>query len=88
MDIIVKANQKEFEEAKGDMCKALEELMADVIEERVEEQVAKKQEELIKVLVADSIEDGKTKDVIIDKLVKIFSINKEEAKNYFEEFSR
>ena len=40
MDIIVKANHKEFEEAKGDMCKALEELMADVIEERVEERVA------------------------------------------------
>ena len=37
MDIIVKANHKEFEEAKGDMCKALEELMADVIEERVAE---------------------------------------------------
>ena len=30
MDIIVKANHTEFEEAKGDMCKALEELMADV----------------------------------------------------------
>lgn len=36
MDIIVRANQEEFEEVKG-MCKALEELMADVIEAREKE---------------------------------------------------
>lgn len=34
MDIIVRANEKQFEEVQN-MCKALEELMADVIQEKV-----------------------------------------------------
>lgn len=37
MDIIVRANYEEFEEVRGSMCKALEELMADVIAERQKE---------------------------------------------------
>ncbi len=37
MDIIVRTNYKEFEEVRGNMCKALEELMADVIAERQRE---------------------------------------------------
>ena len=39
MDIIVKANYQKFEEARKYMCKALEELMADVIEEREKEAI-------------------------------------------------
>lgn len=38
MDIVVRANSEEFEEVKG-MCKALEELMADVIAEREKEAI-------------------------------------------------
>lgn len=38
MDIIVRANYREFQEVKG-MCKALEELMADVIAEREKEAI-------------------------------------------------
>ena len=38
MDIVVRANQKEFEEDTG-MCKALEELMADVIAKREKEAI-------------------------------------------------
>ena len=40
MNIIVRANYREFQEVKG-MCKALEELMADVIEEREKEAIAR-----------------------------------------------
>ena len=71
MDIIVRANQKEFEEAKGDMCKALEELMADVIEERVaekvEEQVVKKVEEQ----VAKKVEEQVAKKVEEQVAIKV-----------------
>ena len=38
MDIVVRANKDIFEEVK-DMCRALEELMADKIEEKVKEGV-------------------------------------------------
>ena len=48
MDIIVKANYQEFEEVRGSMCKALEELMADVIEARVEEKVEERAEKMAK----------------------------------------
>ena len=58
MDIIVKANHKEFEEAKGGMCKALEELMADVIEERVEEKVEERIAEATKEADARGMERG------------------------------
>ena len=55
MDVVVRANEKEFEEVKG-MCKALEELMADVIEERVAEQVEQRVAEQVEQRVAEQLE--------------------------------
>ena len=55
MDVVVRANEKEFEEVKG-MCKALEELMADVIEERVAEQVEQRVAEQLERRVAEQLE--------------------------------
>ena len=55
MDVVVRANEKEFEEVKG-MCKALEELMADVIEERVAEQVEQRVAEQLEQRVAEQVE--------------------------------
>ena len=55
MDVVVRANEKEFEEVKG-MCKALEELMADVIEERVAEQVELRVAEQVELRVAEQLE--------------------------------
>ena len=37
MDLIVRANEQKFEEARGSMCDALMELMQDVIQEKVED---------------------------------------------------
>lgn len=45
MDIIVRANKEQFKEVRGNMCDALVELMQDVIDEKVEEQVAKRAEQ-------------------------------------------
>ena len=55
MDVVVRANEKEFEEVKG-MCKALEELMADVIEERVAEQVEQRVAEQLERRVEEQLE--------------------------------
>ena len=85
MDIIVKANHKEFEEAKGDMCKALEELMADVIEERVAEKVAEKVAEATKEAGERAMAQGEK-----NKAIKIFKKclergdNKQEAMDFAE----
>ena len=58
MDVVVRANVEEFEEIRS-MCKALEELMADVIEERVkekvEERVAVRVEEEVAVRVEEEV---------------------------------
>ena len=97
MDIIVKANHKEFEEAKGDMCKALEELMADVIEERVAEKVEERVAEVIEERVAEvtkeageramvqGIEQGeKNKAIKIFKKCLMRGDNKQEAMDFSE----
>ena len=54
MDIIVRANYQEFEEVRGSMCKALEELMADVIAERQKEAI----EQGLAQGIAQGIEKG------------------------------
>ena len=71
MDIIVKANHKEFEEAKGDMCKALEELMADVIEERVEEKVEERVAERIAEATKEADARGMERGELINS-IKMF----------------
>ena len=55
MDLIMRANQEVFKEARGTMCDALMELMQDVIEEKVEEKVEKKVQEKLQ----EKLEDGK-----------------------------
>lgn len=93
MDIIVKANYKEFKEAKAVMCKALEELMADVIEERVEERVEKRVEERVEKRVeertkevtdkakAQGMAQGKAQELIasVDNVVKNLKLSLEQG---------
>ena len=85
MDIIVKANYKEFKEAKAVMCKALEELMADVIEERVEERVERRVEERTKEVTdkakAQGMAQGKAQELIasVDNVVKNLKLSLEQG---------
>ena len=58
MDLIMKANQKEFKEARGSMCDALIELMEDVIQEKVEEKVEQKVEEEKKKAISEGFSQG------------------------------
>ena len=38
----------------------------------------------INALILDNLEDGKTEEQILDKLVRRFSLSREEAKQYFD----
>lgn len=81
MDLIVRANEEKFEEARGYMCDALVELMQDVIDEKVEERVEEilnlrveelavaKAEELA-VVKAEELAASKVKELIGKKLAK------------------
>ena len=64
------------------MCKALEDLYQDGVEEGLEKGIEKG----IKVLVQDYIEEGYSKEIIRDKLIRGFSLNREESSRYYERF--
>lgn len=53
-----------------------------VIEGRIEGR-----SEGIAAFILDYLEDGKSKDIIINKLIRRFSLSAEEAQQYYEKFS-
>lgn len=63
-----------------DMCKALEELYQDGLDAGIEKG--------IEALILDNLEDGKDESVILDKLQKRFSLNKEDAIQYLRIYSK
>lgn len=62
------------------MCKALEDLYQDGVEEGMERG--------IKVMVQDYLEEGYSKEKILDKLIKGFSLDKEESYMYYERYAK
>ena len=70
------------------MCKALEDLYQDGVEEGIEKGLEEGLEKGIKVLVQDYIEEGYSKEIIMDKLIRGFSLNREESSKYYERFAK
>lgn len=70
------------------MCKALEDLYQDGVEEGIEKGLEEGLEKGIKVLVQDYIEEGYSKEIIMDKLIRGFSLNREESSRYYERFAK
>ena len=97
MDVIMRANHDVIEEAKN-MCDAIRELFADELEEGVKRgiQLGKEQgleqglkqglEQGIQALILDNLEDRKTKEQIIVKLVKRFELSPESAETYYNKY--
>ena len=74
-----------------DMCEALRELREDFLNEgRMEgrkEGRLEEQEKGIKRLILDNLEEKKPKDVIVEKLVRWFSLEQEEAGKYYDRYA-
>ena len=93
MDIIVRVNHREFQEVKGVMCKALEELMEDVIQER-EKQVVKEAEKAteravkkgIQVLIETCKEFGLSREDTLIRTQTKFDIQEDIAEKYLAEY--
>ncbi|WP_180994907.1 hypothetical protein [Clostridium sp. chh4-2] len=93
MDVIMRANHEVVEEAKN-MCDAIRELFADELEEGVKRgvQLGKEQgleqglQQGIQALILDNLEEQKTKEQIIAKLVKRFGLSLENAETYFNKY--
>lgn len=90
MDLIIRANPKQYEEGKK-MCDALRELFADELEEReqkgVREGIEKGIEQGIQALILDNIEEGIGQGRILEKLVKRFRLSREQAEGYYRQFA-
>ena len=60
------------------MCKALDDLYLDGVNEGIEQSA--------KALVKDYLEEGYDKEMILEKLQKIFSLDREKAEAYYTKF--
>ena len=72
---------------KVDMCKGLQDWAA---EERLigrEEGIERGIERGIEIFIQDKIEDGKSKEEIVGKLILRFQINDVKAKGYYDKYS-
>lgn len=67
------------------MCQALEELFQDGVNQGIEQGIEQEMDRGIKALVLDYKEDGFSKDRIIEKLMKIYSLTPEKAETYLAE---
>ena len=85
MDVIMRANHEVVEEAKN-MCDAIRELFADELEEGVKRGVQLGKEQGIQALILDNLEEQKTKEQIIAKLVKRFELRPDTAETYYNRY--
>ena len=90
MNIIVRANKDVFEEVR-DMCEALEELMKDELEARERRGKEAGVEAGVGIgihgMIQGFAEEGFSHKQIIEKIVSIFSVSKEKAEEYYQNFA-
>lgn len=72
-------NAETDEGGNVNMCKAIDDMIQDAVDEAIEQG--------IKVLILDNLEEGKTKETIIPKIIKNFSLSEEAANGYFARYA-
>lgn len=87
MDLIVRANKRQYEEGMK-MCDALRELFADEFEERKQSGIQEGLREGIRAMILDNIEEGTMQSRILEKLVKRFGLSQEQAEEYLKQFAQ
>ena len=60
--------------------------MCNLSELIIEETIEETKEEIIQFFIDDYLEDGKSRELIIQKIMKCFNLNEENATYYFEKF--
>lgn len=86
MDLIIRANKKQYEEGKK-MCEALKELFADELEEKLKLGVEIGKEQGIRALILDNFEEGIPVERICEKLQKRFELTQEKAGEYIRKYT-
>lgn len=85
---MVEAATAKGDEGGFDMCQALEELYQDGVNEGMERGIEQGIEQGIKALIQDYLEEGFCREKILGKLEKHFSLSREQADNYMDQFGR
>ncbi|MBT9776372.1 3-isopropylmalate dehydrogenase [Clostridium sp. MCC353] len=85
MDLIIRANRKQYEEGKK-MCEALRELFADELEQGVRHGVELGMEKGIQAMILDNMEEGVTAERICEKLQRRFELTPEKAREYIDKY--
>lgn len=77
-------DRKKFHQKGGtvDMCKAITDMLHSERAEGIEQGI----EQGIRALILDNLEERKSADCIIDKLVRRFSLSEEKAREYFQKY--
>ena len=86
-DMIQDAVEEAKEEKEKEMCKAIDGMIQDAVEEAKEEKEKEMKEYGLKVLILDNLEEGKTREIIISKIIKNFSLPENEANEYFTRYA-
>lgn len=63
-------------------------VMCNLSEALVERTVEKTNEDTIELLIMDYLEEGKSREQIIQKLIKVFKIDEDKASSYFEKYNK
>ena len=66
------------------MCDALKELMKDELDERERQGI----EQGIEQMILENMEEHRTEETIVGKLVRWFSLTREQAKMYYDKYAR
>lgn len=87
MDIIIKANKLEDCDMSVVLDNWLESLKTKAINEGLNKGITEGRLEGIEIFIIDALEDGKTEEIIISKLMRHYKLSKDEAKEYFDKYA-
>ena len=87
IDIILRANKNNLKKEDYDMSVVLDTWFDSVIKKHEEEAAKAALHQGIEAFIIDALEDGKSEDIIISKLMKRFHFSEAEAKEYFDKYA-
>ena len=87
MDIIIKANKLEDCDMSVVLDNWLESLKTKAINEGLNKGIMEGRLEGIEIFIIDALEDGKSEEIIISKLMRHYKLSENEAKEYFDKYA-
>ena len=87
-------NAETDEGGNVNMCKAIDDMIQDAVDEKekemckaIDDMIQDARDEGIKALILDNLEEGKTKETIIPKIIRNFSLSEKAANEYFTRYA-